>query len=297
MVAYEFPVFDPDTLEPTDDRMELEFVDWYYAVAEDGPAKVPMFDLTGLDWLVRFGRDTIDNNFQCAYVATGKAGRGKSTFCQRFQRKMWKGFSKDHTHFWMDPFMRGLHDFSEADPRIGYYPGQIIDEAINGLFNQEWQSEGPYIKTFNILRKKRLTLGFAIPNLGNINPLVLPNMQFWAYMYRRGVAEIRFPFPNQFKASIYWKPICAIRFAPLNDPDWQAYNNKKDTFIQEFTSSENQSEMGGKRVKAVTEQRNSLIEWISENEWAEKQAIAERLGVSPSAISNWMSRWKPRVVA
>ncbi len=296
MVAWLFPIYDPDTLEPTIQEMTLNKIDDYHAIGSDGPVNVPLFDESALDWLARLGHDSIDNKLQCPFVVTGKAGRGKSTFAIKFLQKMWIGFNVSHIHFWIEPFMSGLEKFEEADPSIKYYPCQLYDEAITGLFNQEWQDARSNVKTLNIVRKKGITAGYVTPSLGDLNPKVLPNMQFWVFIFKRGVAEIRFPMVNQFNGSVYWKPICAIAYGEMHGDLWSAYETSKDGFIQDFTHGVNQGEIGSKKVITLTDQRNSLIEWVVEEEWATQEEVADRLKVKPNTISMWKSRAKAKAI-
>lgn len=296
MARWGFPLFDPDTLEPTNEEITLNKVDDYNAVAADGAVSIPMFDDTGYEWLSRYVHSAIDNKLQCPFVVTGKAGRGKSTFSIKLLRQTWVGFNPEHIHFWIDPFMESLEKNEEADPSIGYYPAELYDEAITGLFNQEWQSQTPQIKTTNIVRKKRTTIGYLTPNLGDINPKILPNMQFWAYMYRKGVAEIRFPYQNQFNGSVYWKPICAIAFTPLADEFWTTYERKKDSFIQEFLHGINKGEIGSRKYIQVVNQRDDLIAHVVDSELMKQNEIADVLNVKPNTVSMWLNRREKRRV-
>lgn len=290
MVACEFK-----TWTKFETPLELNRVGIHYAVSPEGSTRIPMFDESGLDWIVASMRELINDGYDAPFIVTGQRRNGKSVFTLKVSRKQNPMFSIKNIHFSIESFMSDLENIPEADPRIGYYPTVDYDESITGLHNQEWQSQVPYVKVLNIIGKKRITMPVVLPHISDLNPKVTRMMAFWVYIYQRGVAEIRIPRTNQFDRGIFWIPYCAIQYDKFDDDDpfWLAYSKRKDDFISEYTKS--MSEVEGPRGVAAkyAEQRNTLIRYIKENDWAQLKDVAEKLGVKQNTLSMWLARDKP----
>jgi DNA-binding transcriptional regulator YiaG len=274
--------------------MELNRVGFHYAISPEGATKCPMFDESGLDWIVASMRELIDDGYDAPFVVTGQRRNGKSVFTLKVSRKQNPAFGVKNIHFSIESFMADLENIPEADPRIKYYPTVDYDESITGLHNQEWQSQVPYVKVLNIIGKKRITMPVVLPHIGDLNPKVTRMMAFWVFIYQRGVAEIRIPRTNQFDRSIFWVPYCAIQYDKFedNDPFWVAYSERKDKFISEYTKSMSDTEGTKGLAGKYAEQRNTLIEHLRENKIMSRDDIAEVLKVKPGTLDVWRARSK-----
>jgi len=274
--------------------MELNRVGLHYAISPEGTTKVPMFDESGFDWIVASMRELIDDGYDAPFVVTGQRRNGKSVFTLKLSRRQNPGFTVKNIHFSIESFMADLENIPEADPRIKYYPTVDYDESITGLYNQEWQSQVPYVKVLNIIGKKRITMPVVLPHIGDLNPKVTRMMAFWVFIYQRGVAEIRIPRTNQFNRDIFWVPFCAIQYDKFDDydPFWMAYSEKKDKFISEYTKSMSDADGLKGLARKYAEQRNTLIEHLRENKIMSREEIAEVLKVKPGTLDVWRARSK-----
>jgi hypothetical protein len=272
----------------------LNRVGIHNAVGFDGPVKVPMFDESGIDWIVTSMRELIADGYDAPWICTGNRRFGKSVFTLKVSRRHCKNFRVENIHFAIEPFMADLEAAEEADPRIGYYPTVDYDESITGLHNQEWQSQVPYVKVLNIIGKKMITMPIVLPHISDLNPKVTRMMAFWVYIYERGVAEVRIPKTNQFDKGIFWVPYCAIKYDAFDEKDafWLAYQKRKDQFIQDYTKEMSDTEGPKGQAGKYVQQRNKLIEHLTQNKMMQVNEIAELLEVKPNTISMWMARKK-----
>lgn len=289
-----FPRYDPDTKEALSDEMELEKVGEYNAVGQGGrPVPVPLFDETGLDWLAEYARDTIRYGLQFPFLVTGLPGRGKSTFASKLLTALRPNMEHDRVHYYIENVLERIEkdDISTPDN----INTQLYDEAVTGLFNQEWQSAVTNIKVLNVVRMKLEVIGYVLPSLSDMNSKLYPMMQAWIFLYRKGVAEVLLPLVNKFDGSVYWRPVMAIQFGPMSGDWWDRYNERKYHFIQEYTSAVNQGEIGSKKHIAVMNQRDELIERIVAEKWMTVTEIAEMLHVRQNTVSQWRSRRENRM--
>lgn len=291
MTAWLFPKYDVDTKEMLNEEVQLNKIGDYGAVGPDGKAyNIPMFDESALTYLADFARDTIDYGLQCPFLVTGLPGRGKSTFSARLLNLLRPNFELDRVHFYMDDLLERIQKDPIADPDNTGYMVQLFDEAIEGTFNQSWQSQVTNIKVLNIVRIKRQIIGYAIPNLSDFNPKLHPLLQFWVFLYRKGIAELRLPFPSQFDGSVYWKPIMAIQFGAEQGEWWDRYEDKKIRFIDDYTGAVNEGEIGSKKLLAIRDQRDDLIDHVVDSGLMTVKDVARVCRVKQNTVSMWRSR-------
>lgn len=279
--------------------VEVNLVGHHYAVGPEGPVKIPMFDESGLDWIVASMREQIEDGYDAPFIVTGDRRRGKSVFTLKVSRRHFSNFKPENVHFGIEPFMADLENMPEADPRIGYYPTVDYDESITGLHNQEWQSQVPYIKVLNIIGKKRITMPIVLPHISDLNPKVTRMMSFWVFIFQRGVAEIRIPKTNQFDKGIFWIPYCAIQYDKFddNDPFWLAYSERKDKFISDYTKQQSETDSPRGLAGKYVQQRNTLIDHLRETKKMSVEEMADLLEVKTGTIYKWLARGKePQVV-
>lgn len=267
----------------------------HYAIGPGGAVAVPMFDDSGFDWLVQYAREQIQDKYDCPYVVTGKRRHGKSMFTTRFSRVLYPEFKVQDIHFTMQSFIEALERLPPADPSRDYYPTALYDEGVTGFYNQEWYAQVPYIKILNTIGKKQLTMPILLPNLADLNPKVRSLVTFWVYLFERGLAEIRIPSVNQFDGSIFWTPLCAIRFSPLEDEFWQEYEHRKDRFIDEYTKEMGASEGVGGRLKNALDQRDKLLVHVLDRGWMTQTELGGLWGLDQSRVSKIRNSYLKRL--
>lgn len=296
MTRWLFPKYDPDTKEALSEEMELNKIGDFHAVGSGGrPVPVPMFDESGLEWLVEYFRDTIREGLQCPFMVTGLPGRGKSTFALKVLTQLRPNLELHRIRYYLEDILENVTKDSISDPSRNDYRVNLYDEAITGLFNQDWQSAVTNIKVLNIVRIKLQTIGYVLPHKNDMNPKIHPMMQAWVYLYRKGIAEIHLPLVNKHDGSVFWKSIMAIQFGPFDGPLWDAYSTQKLDFVKNYSTAVNQGDIGSPRLITVQNQRDDLIEHVVDAKLMSVNEVAELLRVKQNTISTWRTRHAKRI--
>lgn len=296
MTRWLFPKYDPDTKQALSEEVELNKVGEFNAVGSGGkPVPVPMFDESGLGWLVEYFRDTIRDGLQCPFMVTGLPGRGKSTFALKVLTQLRPSLELDRIKYYLEDILTAVNNDSISDPSRNDYRVNLYDEAITGLFNQDWQSAVTNIKVLNIVRIKLQTIGYVLPHKNDMNPKIHPMMQAWIYLYKKGIAEVHLPLVNKHDGSVFWKSIMAIQFGPFEGPLWNGYSKQKLDFVQNFSNDVSEGEIGSKQLITTKDQRDNLIEYVVDNKFLSVNEIADVLGVKQNTVSGWRARHAKRL--
>lgn len=213
-------------------------------VDKHGTIYIPFIDDRALDYLAAQIKEMIVDEFDCVLMITGRRRIGKSNLGLQIARKVDPTFSMDSVAFHVDDFAALLDKNPSADPGAGKFPQAFYDEAGFGLFAKDWMHQWvkEVGKCLQVVGKKKNVCYFILPHIKKLVGDIRDEMAYiwididFKYKHERGYAEVYMGVRDKHKQLIWWNPKCCFKYQELQGEFWDAYERKKDQFIDEIAS-------------------------------------------------------------
>lgn len=259
----------------------------YFQQNVRGAHYAPVYDSRSFDYLayrlMKRGRNYFDNRI----VIAGPPRTGKSTIAVTWAKRIDPDFSIDNVAFRLEDFRKRIADLPNADPENGVFPIAILDESGVDLYAKDWATRmvKDMVKVFGICGKKRLTMFLVLPHRNLLTKDMRDEMHFWVNTIvedeLRGYAEVRESKPSPWNAP-YWKPLFGLVFEEQTGEWWDAYEKKKDDFIDHFTRQD--PVVIPRRVELLTKQRDAAIKELRRIPGYTLKKIEEVTGVDDACV-------------
>lgn len=278
---------------PDDTTCEAKILD-YKIYSYDGKNTTRygfLYSYPALGHFVHTINHAIKKKWDRLILVSGPERTGKSALAIQLAMQLNPGFSLDNVCFEMADFNAKLEKAK---------PGEVVilDEGGASLFNQEWFQEVQknLIKKLMVVGKRQVIVIICIPHKDNLNAKLVNNrFDYWCSVYaegkdmERGFCEIREAKKNRWALETYWAPFLSLKYPPVDKEFWEAYEEKKDAFIQKVMADsyhpDGENDGESMREGKTKRSRDVLIKFILDKEYLNQTQMSKMIGLSQNQIS------------
>jgi hypothetical protein len=257
-------------------EVELIADEGFVSIFGDVIQSCPMYGRGTLEFLSKVAKERVTCGYDCIFLWTGERREGKSTAASRLHLEIDSKFPVDNVSFHLRDFNHILSANPEADPSKDLYPQGMLDEAGKELYAGDFAKKfaKSMVKKFQVIGKKKEIVSLILPHkmfLVRGMRETLPS--YWINVEnnhgKRGYAVVRKADPNCHRLDKFWIPWFVFKFDELSGPWWDAYQKKKDAFIDETCRDESDIiDKEEKRLPTVQEVADAIGRSKS---WTEKE--------------------------
>jgi len=255
-----------------------------------GKQSVPIYDVRAIEYISERAKERVNHKFDCPIVIAGERRTGKSTTAVAIARLINPNFTTNEIAYCLEDFRKILNALPPADPKNGFFPVAILDEAGTDLYHLGYMEriQQEMIKIFQIIGKKRLTMILCLPHRNLLTKDIRESMFLWIQTKtlngERGFAELREGVSNIWQMELFWKPLMGFCYDELTDAFWVRYESLKDAYIQDFTHRDIVTNTS--KSKVAIDQRDKLIKLIGrDRKRFPRKMLADVLDMRPENIS------------
>ena len=266
---------------------------------KQGPICVPFYDRRFISYVAELLKHLVFEGYDVIIMVTGKRRRGKSNMICGVHQAVDPNFPVDNVAFNIKQFYKIFAGNPFADPENGIFPQVNLDESGFALNSRDWMNtvQKRLEKRFEVGGMKREIVSLTLPHRMKLDSAIREDMaMYWInvelYEGKRGMAVLCEGQENKYHNEMYWEHLAVFQFPPLEGPWWDAYEDRKRSFIEGVLSEDLEGDVS-ERVKTLTEQRNRAMRELYKITHDSHREIARRVDMPLSTVDkilNYVAR-------
>jgi hypothetical protein len=277
--------------------------EYLMAVERGKPVMTHMFDDRFIGYFVDLIMQRPLHKFATNIMVAGEPRTGKSTIAATIARRVDSKFPPSQVGFTLEEFCKIFSENPYADPKMGIIPQAIADESGFAMYSSKHmdREQVNLNRVFQVTPVINTISYFVLPHKDFLNKNIRDTMvQYWLQVVTssliRGFCEVREAIHSKFTKDVYWKPLAAFTFDPIDSDDWWTeYFARKVAFVDRVKAEPLTDTGGSSREKDLVKQRNHAIRTMYLD--AKKagaplshRAIADKLGMPVATVDTILNR-------